>query len=71
MYQYKFVEVKASTGLAFYFEGFEEIIEKNALDGWRFVTAIPAKSQGTGCFSLGAEDSMVSIVKKSIERWEE
>lgn len=51
MYKYKFVEIKSNTGISFYFEGFEDIINEQALDGWRFVTAIPVKSQGTGWIS--------------------
>ena len=46
MYEYKFIEVNSKLGLSTYFEGYEDIIENQALEGWRFVTAIPTKTQG-------------------------
>ena len=51
MYEYKFLEVTAKTGITFYFEGFEEIIKEQALEGWRFVTSIPSQSKGMGWIS--------------------
>lgn len=48
MYQYKFLEIKSKMGVSSpsYFKGFEEIIEKQASEGWRFVTTIPVESRG-------------------------
>lgn len=46
MYEYKFVEINSKLRLSSYFDGYEEIIHEHASQGWRFVTAIPAKSQG-------------------------
>ncbi len=51
MYQYKFLEIRTKIGLTFHFEGFKELIEEHALEGWRFVTAIPVESQGAGWIS--------------------
>ena len=52
MYQYKFIEINSKLGVSSYFEGFEELIKEQALEGWRFVTAIPAKSQGLAAISV-------------------
>lgn len=52
MYQYKFLEIKAKVKIGFHFEGFKELIEEHASNGWRFVTAIPVESQGTGWISV-------------------
>lgn len=46
MYKYKFLEINSKLGVSTYFQGYEEVIEKQALEGWRFVTAIPTKTQG-------------------------
>lgn len=62
MYRYKFIELEAKTGLSFYFEGYEDIIEENAADGWRFVTSIPTKTQGTGLLS-----TLSLVFEKNIE----
>lgn len=52
MYQYKFVEIRAKLLITFHFKGFQELIEEHALEGWRFVTAIPVESQGAGSISV-------------------
>jgi len=46
IYEYKFLEINSKLGVSTHFEGYEEIINKQALEGWRFVTAMPTKTQG-------------------------
>lgn len=46
MYEYKYIEIKARMGFSSHFKGFEEIIDEEALRGWRFVATIPVKSYG-------------------------
>ncbi|MGG7142446.1 DUF4177 domain-containing protein [Clostridium nigeriense] len=57
MYKYLFIECKV--GGYFGKEDHREIIARNAVDGWRFVTAIP-KSNG----SYGQVDSVDLVFEK-------
>lgn len=45
---YKYMYVRATTGGPFSASDYKELIDQHSREGWRFVTAIPAKFVGYG-----------------------
>ena len=52
MFEYKYENLEFRDGFAKNtLEGHRQIIDANAKNGWRFVTAIPTKNKGYGIIS--------------------
>ena len=51
MYEYKFIEIKSTSIMTIHFEEYQDIINEEAKNGWRFVNALPVKIGGYGAIT--------------------
>ena len=51
MYEYKFIEIKSTSIMTIHFEEYQDIINEEAKNGWRFVNSLPVKIGGYGAIT--------------------